>query len=69
VGLELLASLDADGALSGHHRLAAVRGHLLDMAGERDRAVAHYRAAADGTASRPERDYLLAKAARLAIAG
>ena len=69
VGLGLLQSLDTDGSLRGHYRLAAVRGHLLERAGERDQAVAQYRAAADGTASLPERDYLLAKAARLALTG
>ncbi|MBO4139145.1 sigma-70 family RNA polymerase sigma factor, partial [Micromonospora tulbaghiae] len=33
-GLALLATLDADGRTAGHHRLAAVRAHLLDMAGD-----------------------------------
>ena len=51
-------ALDTDDSLRGHYRLAAVRGHLFEMAGERDRAVAHYRAAAERTASVPERDYL-----------
>jgi RNA polymerase sigma factor (sigma-70 family) len=68
VGLGLLQALDTDDSLRGHYRLAAVRGHLFEMAGERDRAVADYRAAAEATASLPERDYLLAKAARLALA-
>jgi hypothetical protein len=35
------------------------------MAGDPERAIAHYRAAADGTLSVPERNYLAAKAARL----
>jgi RNA polymerase sigma factor (sigma-70 family) len=69
VGLELLEALDTDGRLRGHYRLDAVRGHLLEMAGDRDRAVAHYRAAAEGTASIPERDYLNTKAARVGKAG
>jgi RNA polymerase sigma factor (sigma-70 family) len=64
-GLELIAALDQDGHLAGHYRLDAVRGHLLEMAGDREAAVARYRAAAEGTASIPERNYLLAKAARL----
>jgi hypothetical protein len=42
-----------------------VRAHLLEMAGDHESAVAHYRAAAGRTASIPERDYLLMKAARL----
>jgi hypothetical protein len=36
---------------------------LLERAGEHERAVTHYRMAAAGTASVPERDYLLRKAA------
>jgi RNA polymerase sigma factor (sigma-70 family) len=65
-GLELLAALDGDARLRGHYRLDAVRAHLLERAGDRDGAIAHYRAAATRTASLPERDYLLVKAARLA---
>ena len=65
-GLELLEALDADARLAGHYRLDAVRGHLHEKAGDPGRAVAHYRAAAERTASAPERDYLLVKAARLA---
>jgi hypothetical protein len=42
-----------------------VRGHLLEMAGDLERAIGHYRVAADRTASIPERDYLATKAARL----
>jgi RNA polymerase sigma factor (sigma-70 family) len=64
-GLKLLEALDADGRLAGHHRLDAVRAHLLEMAGDLDGAVAHYRAAAGRTASLPERNYLLTKAGRL----
>jgi predicted RNA polymerase sigma factor len=63
VGLELLAALDTDARVRGHYRLDAVRGHLFDMLGEHERAVEHYRAAAERTASAPERDYLLRKAA------
>ncbi|HLK46844.1 MAG TPA: sigma-70 family RNA polymerase sigma factor [Bryobacteraceae bacterium] len=65
-GLELLDALSADSRIAGHHRFHAVRAHLLEMAGEREGAVHHYRAAAAKTASRPERDYLLMQAARLA---
>lgn len=65
-GLALLAALDADQRIAGHHRLDAVRAHLLEMAGERDAAVAHYRIAAGRTTSVPERRYLLTQAARLA---
>jgi predicted RNA polymerase sigma factor len=68
-GLDLIAALDQDARLGGHYRLDAVRGHLFEMAGDPTRALHHYRAAADRTASLPERNYLLAKAARLAEAG
>jgi RNA polymerase sigma factor (sigma-70 family) len=65
-GLEMLAVLDEDPRLSGHYRLDAVRGHFFEMAGNYDRAIAHFRAAAQRTASIPERNYLTTKAARLA---
>jgi predicted RNA polymerase sigma factor len=52
--------------MADHHRFHAVRAHLLEMAGDRPRAVRHYRAAAGKTGSLPERNYLLMQAARLA---
>jgi RNA polymerase sigma factor (sigma-70 family) len=64
-GLSLLEPLDQDARIADHHRLAAVRGHLHERAGNREAAIRHYRAAADKTASIPERNYLLLKAARL----
>jgi RNA polymerase sigma factor (sigma-70 family) len=64
-GLELLNNLDADGRLAGHHRLDAVRAHLLELAGDHQAAIAHYQIAAGRTASLPERNYLLTQAARL----
>jgi len=64
-GLELLDALNADPRLADHHRLDAVRGHLLELAGNREDAVSHYRTAAAKTANLPERNYLLAQAARL----
>ncbi len=68
-GLDLLAALDDDPRLRGHYRLDAVRAHLLERAGEAEAAVARYRAAAERTASTPERNYLTLKAARLAASG
>lgn len=65
VGLARLDELEGDKRLAGHHRLAAVRAHLLEMAGEREAAIAAYRAAAALTASEPEQRYLLGRAARL----
>ncbi|WAS99181.1 RNA polymerase sigma factor [Nannocystis punicea] len=64
-GLELLASLDGDARMTGNHRLEAVRAHLLERAGDVAGAIAGYRRAAGRTASLPERDYLLGRAARL----
>ncbi|MCW3839974.1 sigma-70 family RNA polymerase sigma factor [Micromonospora yasonensis] len=65
-GLALLAPLDADERTAGHHRLAAVRAHLLELADDRDDARAAYLAAARATTSLPERRYLEVQAARLA---
>ncbi|HEX9230999.1 MAG TPA: sigma-70 family RNA polymerase sigma factor [Jatrophihabitantaceae bacterium] len=64
-GLHLLNALDADERLAGHHRLDAVRAHLLEMAGERDEARASYQLAARRTTSVTEQRYLDARAARL----
>jgi predicted RNA polymerase sigma factor len=65
-GLELLASLEADGRMAGHHRLDAVRAHLLELAGDREAARVNYDAAARRTTSLPERRYLEARLARVA---
>ncbi|MEV0387329.1 DUF6596 domain-containing protein [Nonomuraea sp. NPDC050643] len=64
-GLDLLDRLAADDRMAGHHRLAAVRAHLLEMAGEPVAALAAYREAARLTTSLPERRYLEDRAARL----
>jgi predicted RNA polymerase sigma factor len=64
-GLVLLASLDSDDRLAGHHRLDAVRAHLHEMAGDHAAARASYQAAARRTTSRPEQRYLEERAARL----
>ncbi|MGR6318157.1 sigma factor-like helix-turn-helix DNA-binding protein [Micromonospora soli] len=65
-GLDALAALAADPRLTDHHRLDAARAHLYEMAGDRESAVAHYRAAAGRTTSLPEQRYLQMRAARLA---
>ena len=62
-GLAIVDSVDE--RLAGNHRVDAVRGHLLELAGDTDGAVAHYRAAASRTTSLPEQRYLTARAARL----
>jgi len=64
-GLTQLAVLDDDSRIRGHFRLDAVRAHLYERSGDRARAIVSYRRAADGTASIPERNYLLMKAATL----
>jgi RNA polymerase sigma factor (sigma-70 family) len=61
-GLALLDDLEP--RLPGHHRLFAVRGHLLERAGDSAAAAACFKEAATRTTSRPERDYLLLKATR-----
>jgi RNA polymerase sigma factor (sigma-70 family) len=62
-GLAMLSGLDE--RLAGHHRLDAVRAHLLEMAGDTGAAIAHYRTGAGRTTSIAERNYLLTRAARL----
>ena len=57
-----LAAAEADPALAGHHRVHAVRAHLLDLAGDHEAAREHYLTAARTTLSLPERRYLEAKA-------
>jgi RNA polymerase sigma factor (sigma-70 family) len=64
-GIELLKTLDSDARFSAHHRLEAVRAHLLEMLGDRENAIKHYRTAAGRTMSIPERNYLMTQAARL----
>jgi len=68
-GLDLLSGLDADRAMSVHHRLHAVRGHLLERAGDRPAARAAFEEAARRATSLPEKRYLRAQAARLATHG
>jgi predicted RNA polymerase sigma factor len=43
-----------------------VRAHLLEMIGDRTAAIVQYRSAAARTTSIPERNYLIAQAARIA---
>jgi predicted RNA polymerase sigma factor len=65
-GLALVDALELVPRMRGHHRLAAVRAHLLSMAGDRDGAIRWFHVAAASTASVPERNYLLGKISRLA---
>ena len=65
-GLTLLVPLEQDERMSRHHRLPAVRAHLLEMAGDPAGALSDYRKAARLTTSLPEQRYLEIQAARLA---
>jgi RNA polymerase sigma factor (sigma-70 family) len=61
-GLAALAAAADDPALAGHHRVAAVRAHLLELAGDGPAARAAYLDAARSTLSAPERRYLESRA-------
>lgn len=64
-GLEWLEEIKTDAYLAEHHRWDAVRAHLMEMTGDREAAVRHYRAAAARTGNLAERNYLLTQAAKL----
>jgi predicted RNA polymerase sigma factor len=61
-GLALIETLRDDERLRHGQRLDAVRAHLLERSGQREKAADLYRQAASKTNSIPERNYLLAKA-------
>ena len=64
-----LALLDGLGdRLGDHHRLHSTRAHLLELAGDSQRAIEEFRAAASRTANLREQHYLTTQAARLANA-
>jgi RNA polymerase sigma factor (sigma-70 family) len=65
-GLDVLATLEGEGPMAGHHRLAGLRGHFHELAGQREAAVADYQLAAQRATSLPERRYLESRATRLA---
>jgi predicted RNA polymerase sigma factor len=62
-GLALLEPLEEP--LAGHHRLHAIRAHMLEMAGDVGAAISEYETAARRTTSIPEQNYLTMRAARL----
>ncbi len=64
-GLDLLATLDDDERLAGHHRLTSVRAHLLELAGDTAAAREAFKLAARQTTSVPEQRHLERCAARL----
>jgi RNA polymerase sigma factor (sigma-70 family) len=66
-GLAVLDGLGGPGGqLGDHHRLHAVRAHLLEQAGDTKAAIAEYRAAAARATNLSEQRYLTTQAARLA---
>lgn len=69
VGLAELDAAAEDPALAAHHRVDAVRAHLLELAGDLVGARAAYLAAARRTLSAPEREYLESRAAALSDFG
>ncbi len=66
--LDVVAELGR-GVLAGHHRLLAVRAHLLERAGDRDAASEAFRQAARLAGNVAEQRFLLLRAARCASAG
>ena len=64
-GLTELTAAETDPSLREHHRVHAVRAHLLDLAGDHEAARTHYALAALRTLSIPERRYLESRAAQL----
>jgi RNA polymerase sigma factor (sigma-70 family) len=64
-GLAALEALDDDRRLAEHHRLASVRAHLLELAGDTQAALAGYEDAARRTTSIPEQRHLRAQADRV----
>lgn len=63
-GLAELGTVEADQRMAGHHRVQAVRGHLLELTGD-PVAAAAYREAARLSRSVPEQRYLALRAAGL----
>jgi predicted RNA polymerase sigma factor len=63
-GLAIIGRLLDDPAMRRHHRVHAVRAHLLELAGDLPLAVEDYRRAASLTSSLPEQRYLLERSRR-----
>lgn len=64
-GLRLLDTLSRDPRMARHHRLPAVRAHLLEQAGDPAGARDAYLAAARRTTSAPEKRYLEGRASKI----
>jgi predicted RNA polymerase sigma factor len=64
-GLGLLDALATDTRIAGDYRLHAVRGHLLEMAGDPAAARQSFLAAANAAGGRQQQRYLYARAGRI----
>ena len=64
-GLAMVDAVEAEGRLKDHHRVHLVRGHLLELAGDREGARAELQEAARRTTSLPERRHLERRIAEL----
>ncbi|MGD0700592.1 MAG: sigma-70 family RNA polymerase sigma factor [Trebonia sp.] len=64
-GLELVQRLGADARINSDRRFHAVRGHLLEMAGDRTAALEAYRAAARAATNLQQQRYLNQQISRL----
>jgi predicted RNA polymerase sigma factor len=64
-GLELVDRLQGDVRINADRRFHAVRGHLLELAGDRAGALAAYRAAAREATNRQQQRYLNQQVSRL----
>jgi RNA polymerase sigma factor (sigma-70 family) len=64
-GLAEVEAIAQDGRIAEHHRVDAVRAHLLERAGEHRAAIEHYRRAALRSTVVAEKNHLLMRAARL----
>jgi predicted RNA polymerase sigma factor len=64
-GLDAVDRIEAAGELAGHHRVHAVRAHLMEELGRTAEARAAYEQAMALATSGPERDYLRMRRDRL----
>ncbi len=64
-GLDAVDRIEAAGELAGHHRVYAVRAHLMEELGRTREARAAYDRALELATSGPERDYLRMRRDRL----
>jgi predicted RNA polymerase sigma factor len=69
IGLQRIDEIARDPKMKNNYRIDAARGHLYERAGEFQLAAEYFRKAAQGTASLPEKNYLLGKAARVRASG